>query len=241
MNDEAALTRDITGSIRADIVGDLDDLNGPLYAINWFDTRIAIIYHFYNLLAAGRVFKIGGKALFKGKCQETIGGDQEMARKFLLIVNYPSGTRFLDLLSDRIFQVMSVFRIMAVKQFSFVFHKRKEIHQTPAAGQPFDASDCYAILHFKEPAHGGDERLSELDGIATTHQAEIFFAGSMTGQVVLVNKSGSQDPMPFITHATVLLKTADKQTMAKLFESAEMQSFLTAAPGYFASYIKRTM
>ena len=246
MKNEAALTRDITGSIRADIVGNPDDINGPLYAINWFDTRVAIIYHFYNLLAASRVYKIGAKPLFKGKCQQTISGDPEMARKFLLIVNYPSGTRFLDLLSDRIFQLMSVFRIMAVKQFSFVFHKRKELHQTPAAGQPFDSSDRYAVLHFKESTDGSDEggndnRFSELDDIATSHQAEIFFAGSVTGQVVLVNKSGKQDPMSFITHGTVLLKTTDQQTMAKLFESAEMQTFLSAAPGYFASYIKRTM
>jgi len=29
--------------------------------------------------------------------------------------------------------------------------------------------------------------------------------------------------------------------MATLFESGEMQEFLNAVPGYFASYVKRTM
>ena len=242
MENEAALSRDITRSIRVDIVGNPDDVNGPLYAINWFDTRIAVIYHFYNLIAAPRVYKIDGKPLFKGKCKETIGGDPEMARQFLLIVNYPSGTRFLDLVSDRIFQLTSVFRIMAVKRFSFVFHKRKEIHQHPPAGQKFDASDCYAVLHFKKRDDGNnDDRLSELDGIATAHGAEIFFAGSVTGQVVLVKKSGERDPSSFITDSTVLFKTSDQQAMAKLFDSAEMKALLSAATGYFASYIKRTI
>ena len=242
MKNEVGVTRDITGSLRAEIIGNSDEINGPLYAINWFDTRLAFVYHFYNLLAAQRVFRIGGKVFFKGKCQQTIGGDSEMARQFLLIVNYPSGTRFMDLLADRIFQLVSVFRAMAVKQFSFVFHKRKEIHETPAAGQPFDAGDCYAVLHLsKQAAASNDDRIAELDGIATTHQVEIFFAGSMTGQVVLVKKSGTRDAMPFITEDTVLFKTSDKQTMAKLFGSAEIQAFLSAAPGYFASYIKRTM
>ena len=243
MKNEVGVSRDITGSIRAEIVGNPDDINGPLYAINWFDTRLAFVYHFYNLLAAQRVLRLGAKVMIKGKCKETIGGDPEVARQFLLIVNYPSGTRFMDLLGDKIFQLVSVFRVMAVKQFSFVFHKRREIHQTPAAGQKFDSSDCYALLHLKKLADGTfDDRLADLDGIATGHQAEIFFAGSMVGQVVLSNKSsGKEDPMPFITDSTVLFKTSNRQTMASLFESAEMQSFLAEASGYFASYVKRTM
>jgi len=240
---EVGVARDITGSIRAEIVGNPDDINGPLFAINWFDTRLALVYHFYNLLAAQRVFRIGAKVLFKGKCQQTIGGDSEMARQFLLIVNYPSGTRFMDLLADRVFQLMSVFRVMAVKRFSFVFHKRKEIHQTPAAGQSFNASDCYAVLHFKDSDDTTfDVRLTKLDSIAAAHQTEIFFAGSRVGQVVLTKKSsGKQDPMPFITDGTVLLKTSSQQTMASLLDSDEMQELFSAAPGYFASYIKRTM
>jgi len=242
MKNEVGVSRDITGSIRAEIVGNPDDINGPLFAINWFDTKLAFVYHFYNLLAAARVFRVGAKVMFKGKCQQTISGDPEMARQFLLIVNYPSGTKFMDLLADKIFQLTSVFRIMAVKQFSFVFHKRREIHQTPEPGQSFERGDCYAVLHLsKQPDGGNDARISELDGIATTYGAEIFFAGSMTGQVVLVNKSGTRDPMEFITGGTVLFKTIDQKTMAKLFESTEMQALLTAAPEHFASYVKRTM
>jgi len=50
MNNEVGVSRDITGSIKAEIVGNADDINGPLFAINWFDTRLALIYHFYCLL-----------------------------------------------------------------------------------------------------------------------------------------------------------------------------------------------
>ena len=243
MNNEIGATRDITGSLRAEIVGNADDINGPLFAINWFDTRLAFVYHFYNLLAAQRVFRIGGKLLFKGKCKQTIAGNPEMARQFLLIVRYPSGTRFLDLLADRIFRLMSVFRIMAVKRFSFVFHKRRQIHETPEAGQSFDSHDCYAVLHFKTPPDGSvEDQFSKLDNIAAAHQAEIFFAGSRAGQVVLTKIStGKQDPMSFITDTTVLMKTENPQTMAALFAAAEMKDFLDATPEHFASYVKRTM
>ena len=242
MKNEVGVARDITGSLRAEIVGNPDDINGPLYAINWFDTRLAFVYHFYNLLAAARVFRVGARVMFKGKCKQTISGDSELARQFLLIVNYPSGTKFMDLLADRFFQLTSVFRIMAVKQFSFVFHKRREIHGTPEPGKPFDSNDCYALLHIDgSDDRTFDDRLAELDDIAASHQVEIFFAGSGTGQVVLVDKSGKRDPMPFITQSTVLFKTADPQLMAQLFDSAAMQEFLAAVPGHFVSYIKRTM
>ena len=61
--------RKITGSITAEIHGELNEIESPLFAINWFDTRIAIVYHLYNLLAASRVFKIGGKVLFRGNAR----------------------------------------------------------------------------------------------------------------------------------------------------------------------------
>ena len=116
--------RNVTRKMRIRISGDEEVLHNPLFAINWFDTRVALVYHFYNLLAAPRVFKIGGKALFKGEYRETIYGNPDMQRKFLLIVNYPSANHFLDLVSDKVFQVFSVFRMAAVKRFSFVLDQR---------------------------------------------------------------------------------------------------------------------
>ena len=71
--------RKITGKMRVRISGDEEVLRNPLFAINWFDTRVALVYHFYNLIAAPRVFKVGGKALFKGQYQETIYGNPDMA------------------------------------------------------------------------------------------------------------------------------------------------------------------
>ena len=89
------ISKSIGRSLSAEIAGDLEAIEGPLFAINWFDTRIAPIYHLYNSLAASRVNKINGKVLFKGKVGKIISGNPAWARKFLLIVNYPSGHQFL--------------------------------------------------------------------------------------------------------------------------------------------------
>ena len=115
------ISKPIGRSLTAEIEGDLEAIEGPLFAINWFDTRVAFVYHLYNLLAGGRAVSVGANVLFKGKCGETISGNPAWSRKFLLVVNYPSGHQFLKLVSDRIFQLVSVLRIAAVKDFSFVF------------------------------------------------------------------------------------------------------------------------
>ena len=144
--------RNITRKTRIRISGEEEVIQNPLFAINWFDTRVALVYHFYNLIAAPRVFKVGGKALFKGEYQETIYGNPDMKRKFLLIVNYPSANRFLDLVSDKVFQVFSVFRIAAVKSFSFVLHQRHDGEQLLTDRLPnANKKDAYAVVHLSQP------------------------------------------------------------------------------------------
>ena len=58
--------RNVTRKMRIRISGDEEVLRNPLFAINWFDTRVALVYHFYNLLAAPRVYsKLAAKLCSK--------------------------------------------------------------------------------------------------------------------------------------------------------------------------------
>ena len=139
--------RNVTKKLRIRIRGEEALLNGPLFAINWFDTRIAAIYHLYNLLAGPRAFKVGAKALFKGKVEDTIYGNPKLQRSYLLIVNYPSANNFLDLASDKIFQIFSVLRIAAVKRFSFILQQRHHGPQLLKDRTPKDNKQgCYAVV-----------------------------------------------------------------------------------------------
>lgn len=247
MNKQDHIERKITGSITAEIHGDLNEIESPLFAINWFDTRIAIVYHIYNMLAASRVFKIGGKALFKGKCQETIFENAELARDYLLIVNYPSGHRFLDLLADKLFQVMSVLRMAAVQRFSFVFHQRQgEPQLLPDGKSVIDPGDHYAVLQVRLPendkATAADFDFDELKQLASQHHSEIFFAGRLAGQVLMSKENQSDsDALPFITDLTVLIKSSNAKNISDFFASEQVKSLLPADADFFAAHIKRTM
>jgi len=57
-----------------------------VYALNWFDTRLLILYNFYNLLAARSVIKVGGTPLIKGKLIGRVIGDDNSQRQVLLLV-----------------------------------------------------------------------------------------------------------------------------------------------------------
>ena len=247
MSNHDKIERKITGSITAEIHGELNEIESPLFAINWFDTRIAIVYHLYNLLAASRVFKIGAKALFKGKAQKTISGNPDLARQYLLIVNYPSGHRFLELLSDKLFQLMSVLRIAAVKRFSFVLHQRQgEPQLLPDGKSVIDPGDHYAVLQIRLPEESKHEAkafdFSALQKLAEQHDSQVFFASRIAGQVVLNKaKQNESDAMPFLTDITVLIKSSTTKNVLACFASDQVESLLPTGAEFFAAHVKRTM
>ncbi len=246
MSNHDKIERKITGSITAEIHGEPNEIESPLFAINWFDTRIAIVYHLYNLLAASRVFKIGAKALFKGKVQKTISGNPDLARHYLLIVNYPSGHRFLELLSDKLFQLMSVLRVAAVKRFSFVLHQRQgEPQLLPNSKSEIDPGDHYAVLQVQLPEETKQEAafdFSAFENLAAQHGSQVFFAGRVAGQVVLNKaKQNESDAMPYLTDITVLIKSSTTKNVLDCLASDQVSNLLPTGAKFFAAHVKRTM
>ena len=249
MSDHEKIERKITGSITAEIHGELNEIESPLFAINWFDTRIAIIYHLYNLLAASRVFKIGGKALFKGAIQQAISGNTDLARDYLLVVNYPSGHRFLELLSDKLFQLMSVLRIAAVKRFSFVLHHRHgEPQLLPDSKSVIAPNDHYAVLQVRLAEQSNQEApkfdFTQLEQLAQQHDSEVFFASQVAGRVVLTKAQGTDadaDALPFITDVTVLIKSSTAKNVSDCFAADQVKNLLPVGADFFAAHTKRTM
>jgi len=95
------------------------NLDESFYAINWFSTKMEWLYHFYNFLAVRSVLKVGGKPFFKAKVTETLVDDNRGRRDLLLIVNYPNGKKFISLMESTYFKMVSIFRILSVKRFTF--------------------------------------------------------------------------------------------------------------------------
>ena len=116
------------GSLKAFIFRDASLLKDdePVYAINWFNTRSALVYDFYNFLAVRSVRKIGGGPFIKCKLEKTLIDDDTLRRDVLLIVKYPSLVNFRRMLESTMFQLVSLLRTAAVSDFTFGFTKRQD-------------------------------------------------------------------------------------------------------------------
>lgn len=184
-----SIERSITPGIRAfmESLGDEAWLDEPIYAINWFRAKRPWAYELYGALAARSVFATGGKLLFKGVVIETLQGDAG-GRDTLLIVNYPRASSFLDLLSGRFFQLVSPLRMMAVRRFSFVMHRR---------------SDGPALLKYRRPRFDKSKHFAACMGpadmrVQESHGVEEIYAGQAAVEVAMQGRKGKKT-LPYVT------------------------------------------
>ncbi|MEM9071041.1 MAG: hypothetical protein AAGE52_21195 [Myxococcota bacterium] len=194
-------------------------LDESLFAVNWFNAKHPRIYTAYGILAARDVFRVGGKIFFKGVVTETLVGDGR--REVLLIVYYPSGRAFLDLVRGRFFQLVSPLRMLAVRRFSFVFHRR---HDGPARiehkRQRFDRSKTYALHHFRSDAP--IENLAEEIRGSLPEGVRLHFLGEAAVDVA-TDSRGKIRPMSYETHRLVVLE-GDSDALRSHLRDSEFDS-----------------
>lgn len=196
-------------------------LDKPIYAINWFNTRSRWMYDFYNILAARSVYKIDGRVFFKGEVKRVLHGNAENSREVLLIVNYPSGYRFMDLMKDKYFVMVSLLREMAVKQFSFGFTQRLDRHAlVQNGGAAFDRSKAYAIHHFKT-----DKPIPALvpiaKEIAEPKGIKIYYAGQTSSLLFAENKAGEEAQIPCLLDGLFVFEGGSDGELEEFLQSQE--------------------
>ena len=218
-----------------------ESFRDPVYAINWFNTNAKWIYNFYNLLAARSVFKIGGKVFFKGEWVKTLRGTDEDSRSMLLIVNYPSALKFLELVKDRYFQLISIFRIMAVRNFSFGFTDRLDSEKDwENTGSDFDRSKAYAIIHFKA-TQLLSEHLPEIKNIAESHDVKIYYVGQISSLLYSGNRSGEETQVPCLLDGLILLEGNNCSQLEAMVIAPQYQELSAQFESSYIALLKRTM
>lgn len=236
---EHVVERQINGSTKVMLRGADAVAGTPLFAINWFNTRWAGLYHFYNYLAASSLFRIGGRVFFKGRITETLRGDRSLGRKHLLIVNYPSAQAFLDLVAGRYFQVISVLRMLAVRDFSFVFHRRINgpllIEQQR---QQFDTNQAYAILHFRS-SHPLTECVHRVESVVDAQS--IHFVSERAVTVAIEGKNGTCQELPYVTEKTILIVADHNADLMKMITQDQFTEATAEFHDVYLATLRRTM
>jgi uncharacterized protein (DUF1330 family) len=237
------MERRITAGTRVVLEGGAHEaaLGHPLFAINWFNTRSLWLYDVYNAAAAGSVLKVGATVFFKGHLIETLAGNDEEARRVLLIVNYPSGERFLELLSGKLFQVVSLLRTLAVRDFSFALNQRVDGPALPEHGsRRFERGRAWAIHHFASDTDVRED-LTALRTLAGSGRLSLHFASQKVAAVCTETDGGTRRQIAHITDKVVLFEADTRDRLRQGLLSPSYREFCLAQHTSYVGLLDRVM
>ena len=207
-------------------------LSKPVYAINWFDTRLLWLYNFYNLLGAISVKKVGGKPLFKGCVKQVLHGDSPSRRDVLLLVRYPTGENFRQMLESRIFQLISMLRILAVKNFSFGFSRRTDSVKDYLNENTFSV---FAVHHYQSK----NDIVEQIRSIAYGFGVDIYFAGRITALLASGDASEANEDVPCLMDGALLLRAESENDITRLVVSDAYRQVVEQTSNSFIATMDR--
>jgi len=198
------------------------DEHADLWAVNWFDLKIPWMYQLYGLIASRFVRKVSGRLYFKGNLIRQIEGPAEHKRENLLIGCYPGARKFLDLVDFKIFQMVSVLRIAAVKKFVFGFTENiiDESESSGARDNRFHKDHTYLVHHFRGEANWLRNNRQDLFASAQQHHMSVYFCG-LTSAHIVREKSGQQKSAEFFMDG-ILLFAASSEVDIENFTKDDM-------------------
>ncbi len=212
-----SLNRQLTKSISIEIVpvDGRSKMNERVWAINWFDFKHKWLYNLYNRLASKYVVQVGGQLLFKGYHKKTLVGSSKLARQTLLIVTYPKIDDFLNMLMIKAFQMVSLLRVKAVKDFVFGFTERMDSYEYTST--PKYGNEKYLVFHFQGGVEG-----SAIIELAAQNGIKIYFYGKKLAEVQ--REEAGKDPVkaPFFMDGIMVFEALSEN---KLEEFATSKNF----------------
>ena len=214
------------------IKGNLD-IEKRVYAINWFSTKSLWLYNLYNTLANPMVEKSGGRGFLKGKVKNVLHGEQSDYRDVLLIVTYPNLNKFKKLVEMPLFLLVSLLRMLAVKEFTFGFTQRvddKSVEEVPKT------QDEYVVHHYKSQ----DSISKEVERLAKESSVEIYYMG----EIFALLSSGDEeekDQTPCLMDGIVVFKAQEMKTIENFVQGNDYQALISKTQSSFVATLERIL
>lgn len=212
------------------------ELDQPLYAINWFDYKSSFLYKLYSILVLSDVRAVGGKPIIKGEVLEKWEGEDNLDRKVLLVVKYPSADQFLKMVGKKTFQLKSLIRMKAVKRFVFGFTK-KAAHSR-AASKP-GLNDHY-LVHLFQGTKGQAGSAATVEQLTETG-ASIYFYGTKTASLGRKRSDRDVEQQPFLLDGVLILHARSLDALHKVRDHQAFSSFKEAHQVNNIYLLKRTV
>ncbi len=212
-----------------------------VYALNWFDTRWLWLYNLYNILATRSVLKVAGVPFFKARVDRTLYGKAEDRRAVLLIVRYPGLVSFKNMMESRYFQIMSIVRGIAVKEFTFGLSTRCDVNDRNQfdVQTSIENKGVYVVHHFSQGELSNDEVISLAKDIANQSNVDVSFASKVSAR--LYSQKNDETPVPVKTIMTgcLVFQTDSQINIDKMLEKQTYQSLITKTGSSYIATLKR--
>ncbi|MEQ6121021.1 hypothetical protein [Reichenbachiella sp. MALMAid0571] len=234
----ASLTEPVSGGLNISVIsiGPEYSLSDPIWAINWFDVTSKTLYDFYNSIAVSHVTSVKGVPFFKGQLIRRIEGQDADERELLLIVYYPNPESFLTMIKSKIFQLKSILRVWAVKDFTFGFMKRRDDGEIPKLQfHKYDGGLVFLVHHFRN-GHTGFDAL-KLKDIAASYDVFTYFAGIKSHLIGRRRKNDKLKTAPFFMDGLLILAAFEETQFEDMLNSLSYQEFIKEnASNYIGLY-----
>ncbi len=208
------------------------DLNEPLYAVNWFSTKIAWMYHLYNFLANKSLTKIGGSAFFKGEIIKTILDQKNTKRDFILIIRYPNGNGFKGLMENTYFKIVSLLRMFAVKEFSFGFTNKQLVSDSNLIDNLY-----YVVHHFKSTSHAVYSQINDL----LTDNVTVKYSGKMVAELYSKQTDKKIEEVPNVMDGVVIYESKSGSAILDMIAQSKYQKIIENLDSSYIGTVKRTI
>jgi len=244
-NDTVSVTANIIASIRVHITAlrPSFQLQQPVYALNWFNTSGLWLYNFYNFLAARSVLKVGGIPFFKARVDRTLYGDKDDRRAVLLIVRYPSIENFKTMMESRYFQLVSIIRGIAVKEFTFGFSTRLDTSDIQNSLQvtKFDNHGAYAIHHYRTNNSNNKhtDLIDQIRELTKNSGVELAFSSEVSARVYVQQGEKEASVMDTIMDGCLLLQAQAETDIETLVASDDYQAIIATTKSSFSATLHR--
>lgn len=203
------------------------DEHADICAINWFDLKTPWMYKLYGLIASRFVRKVSGKLVFKGTLARKLIGPKDRLRDNLLIVCYPGAQKFLKLVNFKIFQIISVLRLAAVKRFVFGFTENilEQTESSDVGERRFNLQQIYLVHHFQGNNNWLRINHLELFDVARQYQLDAYFCG--LGYAHIAREiSGQRHDAEFFMDGMVLFAASSEVDAEKFIKDDLYRAFI---------------
>ena len=205
-----------------------------VHAVNWFNTRSMFIYNFYNLIAGRSVTRVGGEPMFKGRLTKTLHGTEADSRGVVLVVKYPSAISFGSMLENLYFKAVSIFRTVAVSDFTFCLTQSST--KTTLANAKTD-SHSYLVHHFR----GNQQVLADAKKVADGSSVELIFSSLKSHDIVTVMAKQNEKPIPAVMDGFLLFRSNEVAALEDFAASNNYQGVIQATDTSFIGLLQRLM